>query len=128
MKRRALPALVLAAGLVACDNRTTSPEPAVVLAPQAEVEIYFASVTDAGARIVPGLSDTRTGATIGAELSRLDRHLRDRDARRVRDALRSIRDLIAQYAPVSRAEDGADLSAIELVVDAVQRLLSEPTS
>lgn len=127
LARRAFPALALAASLAACDNQITSPDPNLVLAPESEVEIYFASVADARIRITPGLSDAATGASIETELSRLDRHLRNREVGRVHSALQSLRNLIGQYAPASRVRDGAELSAIELVVDAVQRLLSEPT-
>jgi len=124
--QRPFAALLLAAGLSACDSHSTLPGPPPVLAPPPEVEVYLPSIADAGERITPGLSDTKTGAKIGAELTLLDRHLRQRDAARARNALQSLRDLIAQYAPAARVPDGAELSAIELVLDAAQSLLSEP--
>lgn len=124
--RRLFPILALAVSLAACDKGITTPEPILVLAPESETGVYFASVEDARIRISPNLSDTQAGAGIETELSRLDQHLRARDAGRVQNTLRSLRGMIGQYASALRAQDGADLSAIELVVDAVQRLLSEP--
>lgn len=125
---RPLAVLLLAAGVAACDRQATLPGPPPVLAPAPEVHAYLPSVVDAGSRVVPGLSDTQTAGKIGAQLSLLDRLLVERDAARVRDALRTLRNLLSQYAPAARTADGAELSAIELVIEAVERLISEPAS
>lgn len=125
---RAAAVLPLMVGIASCDAGPTTPSgPPRVLAPAAQVQAFLPSVTDAVHRVAPGLSDAAVRGQIGAQLTALEQALQQRDVTRVQNAATSARNLLAHYNVALRAQDGPDLTVIELVLDGIDDLLTEPT-
>lgn len=126
---RAAAVLPLLVGVASCDAGPTTPStPPRVLAPAAQVQAFLPSVTDAVHRVAPGLSDTAVGTQIGVQLTAIEKALQQRDATSVQGAATSARNLLARYNATLRAQDGPDLTVLELVLDGIDDLLTEPTS
>lgn len=108
-----------------CDGNATGPGQGQ-LAPAAEVEAFLPSVLDAAERVTAGLGNRSVGTAVAAELGVLQAQLVRRDAPGIRLSVGTIRTMLLSYGTTARVEDGAELSAIDLVLDGVLRLLSEP--
>ena len=126
---RRLLALSLAALTVgACSDDSRSPLeplPEGVTAPaRAEAQAFEPSIDDAGERVIPVIDDIAVSLNLTGQLSTLRKALDRGDAREAREQVLRAQETLDRYRsrPETRAE-GADLSAIELVLDRARMLL-----
>jgi len=129
--KRTIPRILIVAvalGLAACDGRrgpTTSNGP---MAPPAEVEAFLPAFLEEQERILPTLEDRRTAQELDDRLNRLFTFLKRRDAARATEEIGLLRAALRYYGPSTavRIADGAELGAIEIVLDRAAVLLRMP--
>jgi hypothetical protein len=117
-------ALALATMVAGCDGSPTDSGRTGGLAPAEQVQAFLPAVVDAAERITPGLGNAQAAAVIGPQLLVLHDQLVRREAQQIPFTLSTLRGQLLAYGTTARYEDGAEITAIELVLDGVQRLLS----
>jgi hypothetical protein len=124
MKRTIL-VFAAALALAACSDRRGPTVGNGPMAPPAEVESFLPAFLEEQERILPVLEDRRTAQELDDRLNRLFTFLKRRDAARAAEEVGLIRAALRYYGPSTavRIADGAELGAIEIVVDRAAELL-----
>jgi len=106
--------LVSLVGLGGCSDMTS---PTRVLN-RAAVDSLMPSVTDARLRIASGITDIPTREKVIVSLSSLEIALKSDNAQHAQDNITTVSDLLTGYRAQSPAGDGADISAVFLMLNA----------
>lgn len=119
----------LVVGIAGCrDGRGPVGSKRDPMAPPAQVEEFLPAFLDEQERILPTLEDRRTAQELDDRLDRLVTFLRRRDAIRATEEVGLIRAALVYYGPSTnvRIADGAELGAIEILMDRAAVLLGMP--
>jgi hypothetical protein len=121
-------AVAAALALAACNDGRGPTAGNGPMAPPAEVEAFLPAFLDEQERILPTLEDRRTAQELNDRLNRLFTYLSRRDAARATAEVGLLRAALRYYGPSTevRIADGAELGAIEIVLDRAAALLRIP--
>lgn len=118
--------------LAACsdgDGPATPPTPTPDLAaPAAVVETFLPLLFDEQQRVLSSLEDRATARELNERLDRLATLLRQRDAKAATSEVELLRAALRYYGPTLeiRTADGAELGALEFVIDRSAALIGMP--
>ena len=129
--KRTFPRILVAAAalaLAACNDGRGPTAGNGPMAPPAEVEAFLPAFLEEQDRILPTLEDRRTAQELDDRLNRLFTFLKRRDAARATEEVGLLRAALRYYGPSVqvRTADGAELGAIEIVLDRAADLLRMP--
>jgi hypothetical protein len=116
-------ALMLSAA--ACNDKGPTRPVRDPMAPPGQVEAFLPAFLDEQERILPALEDRRTARELNDRLDRLVTFLKRRDANRAIEEVNLTRAALRYYGPSVdvRTADGAELGAIEVLMDRASELL-----
>jgi hypothetical protein len=127
--RRGLLAATLAASVAGCGDSTGPDEARIVIdATEEQLLAAHVMVDDVTGRLFPSIAQLSGVAELNAAVSALASAVSRADAEAIDENASLAADALAQVRAASTEAEAADLSAIDLAVDEVTRLLKYPTN